>query len=482
MNATCLAVGADDSSATSQTHYLPRESLGVKAARLAEALEQDIRHFLVASDQTLGDIELQIEQQSRELKRAAAEKAAQKKADLTPPVCPVCHKPLSRVSGGHWRSFECQFGTITIGRCRGYCKRCRKWRYPADVVLGLGESAGYSPRVQEMAALLASKMPVGEASAVLEHLTGVRLPRATLDREARRQGQRAREVRRRSDEQARSSRPNPVQGELVLEPYQMIIQVDAWNIRERDQWGQTEALRRKGQEPERWHWIYTGTCFRLDHRGTTAGGRPVISERGFVATREGIDGLREQLHAEALRRGLGQAAGALVIGDGAVWIWRLADDRFKEARQRLDFYHAVQHLAAVGRVLFGEDKEQLRGWLRPLVRQLKNQSAIKVVEQLEEILAQMPAGVSAEAVQKEVNYFHQHCDRMDYRAGRRRGEPIGSGAVESTCRQSQCRFKRPGQYWSRQGDEALLCLETFWRNGRWHQLFPHHRRCDPSKN
>src|SRR5271163_2896593 len=73
-----------------------------------------------------------------------------------------------------------------------------------------------------------------------------------------------------------------------------------------------------------------------------AGGRPVISERGFVATRTGLDGLRAQLHAEALRRGLGQAAGALVIADGAVWIWRLADDRFKDARQRLDFYHAVQ--------------------------------------------------------------------------------------------------------------------------------------------
>jgi hypothetical protein len=50
----------------------------------------------------------------------------------------------------------------------------------------LEESGGYSPRVQEMAALLASKMPVKEASAVMEHLTGVKLPRATLDREARR--------------------------------------------------------------------------------------------------------------------------------------------------------------------------------------------------------------------------------------------------------------------------------------------------------
>ena len=133
-----------------------------------------------------------------------------------------------------------------------------------------------------------------------------------------------------------------------------------------------------------------------------------------------------------------------------MWIWRLADDRFPEARQRLDYYHAVQHLAAVGRALFGEDKDQLKEWLRPLVKQLKNQSSIKVVRQLEEIVAAMPAGPAAQAAQKEVNYLQEHQGRMDYRAGKRRGEPIGSGAVESTCRQAQCRFKRPGQYWSQQ--------------------------------
>ena len=458
------------------------ESMAVKAARLADALEEGIRMFLAAGEQNLGDLELEIERESRELLRLAAEKGAQKKADSTPPVCPVCGQPLSRVTGHHQRSFECKFGSLTIQRSRGYCPRCRKWRFPADPVLGLEETAGYSPRVQEMAALLASKMPVGEASVVLEHLTGVKLPPATLGREARRQGERARRVRRQEDERAAQASPKTVQPELVLEPYQLIIQLDAWNIRERDQWGQSEALRKAGQEPERWHWVYTGTCFRLDHRGKTAGGRPVISERGFVATREGIEGLRAQMHAEALRRGLGQAAGVLVIGDGAVWIWRLADDRFKEARQRLDFYHAVQHLAAVGRALFAEDPAQLKNWLRPLVRQLKHQSAVKVVEQLEEILRQLPAGAAAQTVEKEVNYFQEHQARMDYRAARRRGEPIGSGAVESTCRQTQCRFKRPGQYWSRQGDEALLCLETFWRNGRWHLLFPHHHRSTLSKN
>jgi hypothetical protein len=454
------------------------EPLAVLAARAGCALEHSIQHCTLASDQNLGHLEMQAARDVQDLLRAALERGAQAKADATPPLCPVCQQKLTRLSADQPRTFESRYGSITVRRVRGSCKRCRKWRVPADTALGLEESAGYSPAVQEMAALLASKMPVEDASAVLEHLTGVKLPRATLDREARRQGGRAQRVRTELDRQAANQKP---QMELTLEPYQMIIQMDAWNIRERDGWGRSAVLRRQGQEPERWHWVYTGTVFRLDHRGHTAGGRPVISERGFVATRQGIDALREQLHAEALRRGLGQAASALVIGDGAVWIWRLADDRFPQARQRLDFYHAVQHLAAVGRAIHGEDKEKYRTWLKPLVRQLKNQSALKVIRQLEEALAQMPGATAAQAVAKEVAYFHEHQARMDYRAGRRAGEPIGSGPVEATCRQTQCRFKRPGQFWSKQGDEALLCLEMLWRNDRWHLLFPH-TSFNPARN
>jgi hypothetical protein len=474
MSTTCLESVAPATGLASSS-----EPLGVLAARAACALEQSLQHFTLASDQNLGHLEVQAAQDVRRLLREAIERGAQAKADATPPLCPVCQQKLTRLSADHLRTFDTRFGSITVQRTRGYCKRCGKWRVPADAALGLEETAGYSPAVQEMAALLASKMPVEEASVVLERLTGLKLLRATLDREARRQGQRAQRLRTQLDQQTTTQKK---QLELTLEPYQMIIQMDAWNIRERDHWGQSAALRRAGQEPERWHWVYTGTCFRLDPRGQTAGGRPVITERGFVATRAGIDGLRAQLHAEALRRGLGQAAGALVIGDGAVWIWRLADDRFPQARQRLDFCHAVPHLAAVGRALFGEDQAKLKAWLKPLVKQLKNESAIKVISQLEDALAAMPSGPAAEAVSKEANYFHEHQARMNYRAGRRRGEPIGSGPVEATCRQTQGRFKRPGQFWSQQGDEALLCLEMFWRNGRWHLLFPHASSHNPARN
>jgi hypothetical protein len=456
--------------------------LAAVAERVATAMSEAVHKFTSSAQENLGHLEAKVTALAQQLVREALAQGAQRKADATPPTCPKCGRALKRQSDGQGRTFTTRAGEITVRRTRGYCPKCRKWRVAADAALGLADTAGYSPSVQEMGALLVSKMPVSEASLVLEHLVGLKVPPATLDREARRQGGRAQAVRKELDQRPIAPARPAGQLELPLEPYQMILQIDAWNIRERDAWGQSAQCRRRGDEPERWHWVYTGTCFRLDHRGQTAGGRPVITERGFVATRGGIDALREQLHAEARRRGLGQAAGALVIADGAVWIWRLADDRFPAARQRLDFYHAVQHLAAVGQALYGEDQAKLQAWLQPLVRQLKNESAVKVVRALEDALAALPAGAARAKVQTEVDYFHTHQARLDYRNARRRGEPIGSGAIEATCRQYQCRFKRTGQFWSENGDESLLCLDTFWRNGRWSLLFPHTLPPDPARN
>jgi hypothetical protein len=274
-------------------------------------LEKALGQFVQSHDQNLGHLEVQIAQKARELLRPAAAAGVQQKADATPPLCPVCQKKLSRLTHGQPRTFDTPFGSVTVQRTRGYGKRCRKWRAPAATALGLEDTAGYSPVVQEMAAVRVSKMPVSEASVVLQRLTGVKLPRATLDREARRQGRRAEELRGQLDKKAATTPPPAParkQLELTLEPYPMILQMDAWNIRERDDWRKSAALRRRGKEPERWHGVYTGTCFRLDHRAQTAGGRPVLVERGFVATRSGLEGLRRQLHARghAARLGAGR--------------------------------------------------------------------------------------------------------------------------------------------------------------------------------
>jgi len=96
----------------------------------------------------------------------------------------------------------------------------------------------------------------------------VKLSRATLDREARRQGKKAESKRQEMDEQMRQGAGAEQQvQELRLnkpaEPFTLVIELDAWNIRERndEQWGQTEELRKQGQEPEWWHWLTAAPVF-----------------------------------------------------------------------------------------------------------------------------------------------------------------------------------------------------------------------------
>lgn len=350
MSANCCA--------TSVPHHGSFEVFPKAIAVWQERLQAGLSRSIQASDETMGHMEEEILHQTRDLQRAVLEEAAQKKADGCSPVCPVCGNKLSRITHGHERSYQTRFGMVTIRRARGWCRRCKCWRFPADHLLGLAETGSCSPGVQEMAALAASKLPIAEASAVIERLTGVKLPRATLDREARRQGKRAEGTRQEMDEQlSRGAGAEQLLPELrrqeSVEPFTLVIELDAWNIRERndEQWGRTEDLRQAGEEPKWWHWVYGGTCFRLSQRVQTPAGRSMILSRGTVMTRGGTDALKQQLWAEAMRHGLGQAKDVLVVADGAVWIWNLTEDRFAGARQRLDPWHALEHLWAVAHAL-----------------------------------------------------------------------------------------------------------------------------------
>jgi len=271
-----------------------------------------------------------------------------------------------------------------------------------------------------------------------------------------------------------------VRAGLEQEPFTLVIELDAWNIRERDQWGQSAKSRAAGKEPERWHWVYGGTCFRLSQREQTASGRAIILSRGYVMTRMGLEGLREQIFAESARHGLAKAAKVLVLGDGGIWIWNLTEDRFPTAEQRLDLFHGKEHLWAVAHEMHPGDEAAAREWVKPYLKHLERGRGVRVINGLKTVAKRL-RGARRKQLQREVNYFGANLHRMNYPQGAKLGEPLGSGAIESTCRQYQCRFKRPGQFWTTAGDEGLMCLESFWRNGRWHLLFPH-ATSDPSKN
>jgi len=463
---------------------------------LEARLEQIQQH----PEHNLGFLEEQIALAAREPLRLLAQRAAQAKANATPCQCRECQTELVHQKYLA-RTIASRFGSLVVYRGYGWCPECELWHFPADQALGLGKNAPASPYVQEMAALLVSKMPPEQAVLVAERM-GLPLSRCSLDREAHRQGLKAETARARSLAQldtweglqhltaTAEGPPAP--------PFTLVIEIDAWNIRERDDWGQTEKLRAQGQPVSRWHWVYVGTVFRLDHRAQTAGGRAMISQRAYAVTRLGVEALLRQLYHQALACGLGQAQEVLVIADGAVWIWNAVQDRFPDARQRLDLYHGDEHLWAVAHELYGPGTPEAREWVAPLLTQVRNDDSRGVIHSLKELQPSLSQALQKK-VQTQIEYFQNHENRMQYREiirarkavaqGKataaqqiKANEPLGSGAIESTCRQYQCRFKRTGQFWSTAGDEALMCLETFWRNGRWHELYPHAKLTSPSLN
>jgi len=453
------------------------------------------------SQQNLGFIEEHIFLSSCEPLRLQAQRAAQLKANTTSCVCSKCKTQLVSVKYIA-RKIDSRFGQLVVFRHYGQCPDCQEWQCPADDALGLAKNAVASPYVQEVSALLVSKMPSEQAVLVAQRL-GLDLSRCTLHREAHRQGVKAQEVRSATvtqldtwediKELAHSSTEGP-----QSQPFTLVIEIDAWNIRERDGWGQTKELRAKDKTFSQWHWVYVGTVFRLDHRSQTAGNRAIISQRRYVATRLGIPALMRQLHREAIDCGLGQTKDVLVIGDGAVWIWNIAKDRFCDARQRLDLYHADEHLWSVANQLYGKGTPEAAQWVKPLLEQIRNDQTPATIQTLQELESGLTQALQKK-LQTQINYFQSHLNRMCYKEiidarkavksgdptpqqKLKANEPLGSGAIESTCRQYQCRFKRTGQFWSLAGDEALMCLETFWRNGRWEELYPHVKLSSPSLN
>jgi hypothetical protein len=447
----------------------------------AQTAQASLTALLQTPHTNLGHLEELLETQARALMLPILSAAARALAVQQPFRCPVCHQPLQAEAKERLRGVDSVFGSFDLKRPYGRCPDCHSYWHPADPALGLQPQAPASPRVQEIAALMSIRSPYALAAQDAKRLTGLSPSPSFFHREAHRQGQRAIQLRQRDI--ALSHTPQGVaelsarSATAALGPFTLIIEIDAWNIRERDDWGKTRKLRRKGQEPERWHWVFTATLFRLDQRGQTEGGRRVISQRGYVATREGLAAFTQQLYIEALLRGLLNAQEVLIIADGAIWIWNLADDRFKGARQRVDLFHVKEHLHELAHTLYGKGTEEARQWLRPLLDYLdrRKDGALDVLHHLEELcLSPKPlTPVQQKALDTEVGYFTTHQGRMDYKQAKANGEPVGSGAVESTARQYQCRFKCTGQYWTLAGDEALLALATLKRNERWHLLYPH---------
>lgn len=424
-----------------------------------------------------GQIERQLAQNSRQLLREAARETLQAQADAASPHCPVCGAKLRQVQMRE-RTIQTQWGPVTLRRAYGYCSHCRGWFAPADHALGLDPHTQHSPDLSEKLAWLATQMPPAQAAEVFEHLTGQAASPSAAQRQIEKKGEEALTRRDKDVERALSteqrfafSHEHTPMGEP--DAFTLVILMDGWMIRERDDWGLSEALRLMGAPARRWHEVKAARLFRLDQRVADPQGRSMVLSSGCVATRQGPERLGELVWTEALRMGAMRAREVLIVADGGVWIWKIAADRFPQARGTLDFYHASEHLWAVAHALFGEGSEAARRWVEPLLHQLRHGEHGRVLKTLADLTQMARELAVGQTLARESNYFESHRAHLDYEAKSARDEPIGSGAMESLCKQYQMRFKRPGQFWRIENEERLLELDNLRRNNRWHTLWPH---------
>ena len=247
-----------------------------------------------------------------------------------------------------------------------------------------------------------------------------------------------------------------------------VLMMDGWMARFRGPgWGK-KATR---QERVEWHEMKTGIFYLHEQAAPSAAGRGMLADKAMVRCLGEPLELGQRLHWEALRKGLARAQERLVLGDGSPWIWNVAADRWPGAKELLEFFHGGEHLWELGRALGQGDEAQTKEWVEPRLHRLRHGQERKVLKELAALKA--GRGTDEETVRKQRNYFAGQAGRMNYKEIADRGWPIGSGAVESACRQSQCRFKRPGQFWTQRGLRYLCALDDARRNFHWDALWEH---------
>ena len=165
------------------------------------------------------------------------------------------------------------------------------------------------------------------------------------------------------------------------------------------------------------------------------------------------------------------------IGDGADWIWRRAAEIGNpDSVYILDFCHAVDHLAKVAKLLYGEGSDRFTARLQQWRRKLRAGGAAGVIDELRQLRdANCDHG---DAIQGRINYLTANLPRMKYQRYRQAHLPIGSGTVESACKNVvAARMKGSGMTWTLEGARHMLQLRASIMSSRYAQ---DHERSLPS--
>lgn len=170
------------------------------------------------------------------------------------------------------------------------------------------------------------------------------------------------------------------------------------------------------------------------------------------------------LWATGCALGADRARILIFICDGAVWIWNLIVHYFPNAIQIVDWYHAADRLERIAEEAFSHLGER-QTWLGNITEDLwqgRVESVIEACQLLEK---------KSNLAKQSLLYYGNNMERMRYAQFRAAGYLIGSGVVESGCKQIVTqRLKLPGAQWNLEGAILTAKARAAWMSGNWKNL------------
>lgn len=386
--------------------------------------------------------------------------------------------PRTRCGAGHQAAFtgyraktiDTVLGPVTIRRAWYHCGECRHGLAPRDDELGTGH-ASMSPGLARMTARAAAAVPFARAAGLLGELAGIELTVKRVERSAQATGTAATAAIAARAEAISSRRvvplppPDPV-------PDMLYIAVDGTGVpvvaRE------AEGRKGKGEDGKartrevKLACLFTQTTLNDD-------GYPARDPESatYLETFEPAERFGQLVDAEARRRGAEHIRQLVFLGDGAAWIWNLADKLFPAATQIVDLYHAREHLHDLAnlaaRLLAGHRDDWLAARLDELDK--GNVEAILAAGRDLHFL-----GALSSERDKALAYFANNAHRMRYQHYRDLGMFIGSGVVEAGCKSIiGQRLKLSGMRWTIHGATSIATLRCQEASGNWDEIWqrPH---------
>ena len=369
------------------------------------------------------------------------------------------HGHRARDLGSRPKKILTVLGPVTIRREYFYDAACGKGWCPSDRILDVADTM-FSPGVRNMMAYVGSKGPFAEGAEDLRRLASLSIPAKSIERFCEIIGTQVEEYRWRQEANSDCRKLGQEnKNETVY------IEYDGTGVPVLKR--ETAGRKGKGKNEEaKTREMKVGCVFtqtQLDHAGY-----PVRDEAStsYVGACETADVFSDRIMHEAVVRGYSNAHRVCVIGDGAPWIWNIADERFPTAIQIVDLYHAREHYSSVARMVFPEESKQLFQWTEKRKKELDNGDISAVVRALSRLLPKTPQ--AKDARDKCIGYYQNNAHRMRYEYYRSLGLFVGSGVIEAGCKTLVGqRLKLSGMHWKVQSANSILALRCLFLGGQW---------------